>query len=265
MTDFIRINRRLFLARLGKGTLAMAVLGACGDTGGTISTTPAPTTSETDPAITTSGPTTTANPSTTPATDPGRFLRVNLGFVSAYIVARGSEVAVVDTGVSGSEGDIEAALGAADLSWAEVAHLILTHHHPDHVGSMAAVLKAAAAATGYIGEADLDNVTSPRELVAVFDGDEIFGLQVIHSPGHTAGHISLFDPVAAVLIAGDALNGDAGGVAGPNAQFSADHDLALATVGKLAGYPYETIYFGHGEPVMSNGASLVSQLAASGY
>ena len=264
MTEFIRINRRLFLARLGKGTLAMAVLGACGDTGAT-STTLAPTTSGPAPASTTSGPTTTAAPSTTVSSDSASYLRVNLGFVSAYIVARGSEVAVVDTGVSGSEGAIEAALGTADLSWAEVAHLILTHHHPDHVGSMTSVLNAAATATGYIGEGDLDNVTSPRELVAVSDGDEIFGLQVISSPGHTAGHISLFDPVAAVLIAGDAINGAEGGVAGPNPQFSEDHALAVSTVRKLANYPYETIYFGHGEPVMSNGASLVSQLIDSSY
>jgi glyoxylase-like metal-dependent hydrolase (beta-lactamase superfamily II) len=263
MTEFIRINRRLFLARLGKGTLAMAVLGACGDPGAT-STTLASTTTGTDPA-TTSSPTTTGAPSTTVSSEPASFHRVNLGFVSAYIVARGSEAAVVDTGVSGSEAAIETALGTADLSWAEVAHLVLTHHHPDHVGSMAAVLNAATAATGYIGEGDLDNVTSPRQLVAVSDGDEIFGLQVISSPGHTSGHISLFDPVAAVLIAGDALNGDGGRVAGPNPQFSEDHALAVSTVMKLANYPYETIYFGHGEPVMSNGASLVGQLIDSSY
>ena len=39
MTEFVRINRRLFLARLGKGTMALAVLGACGpDTGGSSTT-----------------------------------------------------------------------------------------------------------------------------------------------------------------------------------------------------------------------------------
>lgn len=260
MTEFIRINRRLFLARLGKGTMALAVLGACGDGGGASTT--SVTTSPTAAATPT---TTTGATSTTAPVDAASYLRVNLGFVSAYIVARGNEAAVVDTGVSGSEAAIEAALGTADLSWAEVAHLILTHHHPDHVGSMAAVMNAATAATGYIGEADLDDVTSPRELEAVADGDEIFGLQVIHSPGHTAGHISLFDPAAGVLIAGDAINGADGGVTGPNSQFSEDHTQALATVGKLSGYAYETIYFGHGEPVMSNGASLVGQLAADSY
>jgi glyoxylase-like metal-dependent hydrolase (beta-lactamase superfamily II) len=260
MTEFIRINRRLFLARLGKGTMALAVLGACGEGSGVTSTTTAASSTTSASPTTTTGST-----STTGAAAAASYLRVNLGFVSAYIVARGIEAAVVDTGVSGSEAAIEAALGTAELSWAEVAHLILTHHHPDHVGSMAGVLNAATAATGYIGEADLDNVTSPRELVAVSDGDEVFGLQVIHSPGHTAGHISLFDPAAGVLIAGDAINGADGGVIGPNSQFSEDHTQALATVGKLAGYGYETIYFGHGEPVMSNGAALVTQLARDTY
>lgn len=260
MTEFIRINRRLFLARLGKGTMALAVLGACGEGSGVTSNTSAASSTTSASPTTTTGST-----STTGAAAAASYLRVNLGFVSAYIVARGNEAAVVDTGVSGSEAAIEAALGTAELSWAEVAHLILTHHHPDHVGSMAGVLNVSTAATGYIGEADLDNVTSPRELVAVSDGDELFGLQVIHSPGHTAGHISLFDPAAGVLIAGDAINGADGGVIGPNSQFSEDHTQALATVGKLAGYAYETIYFGHGEPVMSNGAALVTQLARDTY
>jgi glyoxylase-like metal-dependent hydrolase (beta-lactamase superfamily II) len=185
---------------------------------------------------------------------------VDLGFVSAYIVVRGAEAAVVDTGVAGSEGAIEAALGAIGLDWSTVGHLILTHRHPDHVGSLPAVMLAAVAATGYVGEADLDDVTAPRELVAVRDGDEVFGLQVIGTPGHTAGHISLLDPAAGVLVAGDALNGADGGVAGPNPDFSEDHSQALETVEKMAGYEYQVIYFGHGEPVMEQGSSLVKGL-----
>jgi glyoxylase-like metal-dependent hydrolase (beta-lactamase superfamily II) len=255
MTELVRINRRLFLARLGKGTLAMAVLGACGDDGGVITATSG-VSSTTAATSTTASPTT----ATTAAGDLARYLRVNLGFVSAYIVIRGSEAAVVDTGVSGSEGQIEAALGTADLTWAEVGHLILTHHHPDHAGSMPAVMTAAAAATGYIGEADLDNVDAPRELIALKGGDSVFGLQVIHTPGHTAGHISLFDPSAGVLVAGDAINGASGGVVGPNPDFSEDHTQALATVADLVSYDFETIYFGHGEPVMSGGSALVTQL-----
>ncbi|MEX2622553.1 MAG: MBL fold metallo-hydrolase [Acidimicrobiia bacterium] len=252
MTEFIRINRRLFLARLGKGTMALAVLGACGDDGSQGTTTAQ--------GSTTAQATTTAAPSTPATTDVANYLRVNLGFVSAYIIVRGTEAGVVDTGVFGSEGAIEGALGAADLTWANVGHVILTHHHPDHAGSIAAVLNAASAATGYIGNADLDNVDTPRQLQAVNDGDEVFGLTVIHTPGHTAGHISLFDAAAGVLVAGDAINGAGGGVVGPNPDFSEDHTQALASVGKLVGSSFETIYFGHGEPVMSGGSALITQL-----
>lgn len=264
MTQFVRINRRLFLARFGKGTMAMAVLGACGsnsDTSTASTTGPASTIASTTtpvPAVTT----TTAG--TTPqSTDDAEYLRVNLGFVSAYVVVRGSEAAVVDTGVSGSEGSIETALATVDLGWDAVGHVILTHHHPDHVGSMPAVLNAATAATGYVGVGDLDNVSGPRELLGLAEGDAVFGLTVIETPGHTAGHISLLDPVASVLIAGDALNGSNGRVAGPNPQFSEDHNQALATVGKMAGYQYETLYFGHGEPVLDGAAAMVAELAES--
>jgi glyoxylase-like metal-dependent hydrolase (beta-lactamase superfamily II) len=264
MTEFVRINRRLFLARLGKGTMALAVLGACGsNAGGSSTTSAASTTSPASTAVSTTTTGTTTTATTAPSTDIAKYLRVDLGFVSAYVVIRGSEAAVVDTGVSGSEGSIEAALGTVDLGWDAVSHLILTHHHPDHVGSMPAVLSAAAAATGYIGQGDLDNVSGPRELLGLKDGDDVFGLTVIGTPGHTAGHISLLDPVASVLIAGDALNGNNGAVAGPNPQFSEDHNEALATVGKVAGYEYETIYFGHGEPVFEGASALVAGLAES--
>ena len=168
---------------------------------------------------------------------------------------------MIDTGVSGSEGAIEATLAIADLDWDAVGHVILTHHHPDHVGSMPAVLTAASNATAYIGEADLENVSGSRELVALRDGDNVFGLTVIGTPGHTAGHISLLDPAKSVLVAGDALNGVDGGVAGPNPQFSEDHVQALATVEKMAGFEYEAIYFGHGEPILQGASALVTGLA----
>jgi glyoxylase-like metal-dependent hydrolase (beta-lactamase superfamily II) len=263
MADFLRVNRRLFLAQLGKGTLAMAVLGACADPSGN------PATSSTSPSST--PPPTTGNTTTTPASSAAssttaqpmeaRFERVNLVFVSAYIVVRGSEAAVVDTGVSGSEGEIEAALGEVGLGWKQVGHVILTHRHPDHIGSAPAALEVASGATGYAGEGDLASITSPRELTALADGDSVFGLDVIGTPGHTAGHICLLDLVAGVLVAGDALVGAEGGVVGPDPQFSSDHDEALRSVEKLAGFAYEQILFGHGEPVTSGGSTLVADLA----
>ena len=39
------------------------------------------------------------------------------------------------------------------------------------------------------------------------DGDEVFGLQIVATPGHTAGHVATFDPDSGVLVAGDAFPG----------------------------------------------------------
>src|SRR4029078_2433100 len=128
--------------------------------------------------------------------------RANLGFVSAYILARAGEAAIVDTGLPGSEWTIHEALMAAGLDWKDVGHVILTHRHGDHVGTLAAILAAASAATAYAGEADLASITSPRPLTSVKDGDTVFGLRIVSTPGHTIGHVSALDDGRRTLVGG---------------------------------------------------------------
>jgi glyoxylase-like metal-dependent hydrolase (beta-lactamase superfamily II) len=262
MRSTYRLNRRMFLADLGKGTLAVAILGtgvaACG--GDDDDDQAAATTSSS--TATTRGNTSTSGDKSGAAGDL-EWERVSLGFVSAYVLTRGNEVAVVDTGTSGSEGQIEEGISAAGFGWGDVRHVILTHRHPDHIGSTAAVLEAAAKATGYAAEPDIGSVDSPRPLKAVADGDDVFGLQVIGTPGHTPGHISVLDQGTGLLVAGDALIGENGKVGGPNPQFSSDHDQAEDSVKKLAQLQFETVVFGHGDPVESGAATQVKDLAAT--
>lgn len=256
-----RLTRRMFIADLGRGGIAVAVLGgiaaACGSDEGPASPGPATT----GPP---SGPPTTApeSPGAAAPTGPADLHRVDLGFVSAYVLARGGEAALVDTGVAGSASAIEAALSAAGLTWASVGHVLLTHLHQDHVGGLGDVLANAAAATPYAGEPDAGKISSPRPITVVGDGDEVFGLTVIATPGHTAGHISVLDPLAGILVAGDALNGVGGGVSGADPAFSLDMELAGESVRKLAGFDFETVVFGHGEPVEGGASAAVADLAA---
>ncbi len=276
-----RLDRRTFLVNLGRGTMAFAVLGlaACGDDGGTTTgapaTTGAGTTPATEPPTTTTQPpaTTTPPPATTTTVLPVEagvlsWERVDLGFVSAYVLVRDTEAAVVDTGVPGSAGDIEAALGRVGLAWPDVRHVIVTHLHGDHQGSLGDVLANAPSAAGYAGELDIPGIVSPQPLTAVGDGDEVFGLQIVDTPGHTPGHISVWDPEASVLVAGDALNGGdaiggaAGEVAGPNPQFSPDMASANESAKKLAALMPDTILFGHGAPVDGGAAAMLAALAA---
>jgi glyoxylase-like metal-dependent hydrolase (beta-lactamase superfamily II) len=189
---------------------------------------------------------------------------VNLGFVSAYLLVRGGEAALVDTGVSGSEDDIAAALAALSLGWANVGHVILTHHHGDHAGSIAAILGAAPGAAAYAGAEDIVSIATPRPLTAVGDGDTVFDLQVVTSPGHTAGSISVLDPVGGVLVVGDAMGTAGGRPTLPGAQFTQDMGVAKQSVVKLGGLTYETLLVGHGDPIESGASALVAELGATG-
>lgn len=193
---------------------------------------------------------------------PATALRVNLGFVSAYVVTRGNSAAIIDTGVAGSAGAIGEVVQAAGLDWSSVQHLILTHSHPDHAGSAAELLALAPGATVWIGAADLPNVPLPRAARPANDGDDIFGLRVVATPGHTAGHISMLDPTAGMLFVGDAAVNVPQLLASPP-QFTADQAQAHASVRRLGSLTFEQALFGHGEPIEAGAAAAFQALGGS--
>ena len=254
------VSRRWLLVQAGRGGVGIAVLGvaACGsEDSGNAGTTPA----------TSSGPAESAAP--VPGTPSGRttaealaWSRVDLGFVSAYVLVRGREAAVVDTGIAGSADAIGAVLDSAGPGWAGVRHVVLTHKHGDHAGSIGEVLADAPGARGYVGADDLPEVDSPQPLRALRDGDEVFGLQIVATPGHTPGHLAVFDPDTGVLLAGDALT-NPGGLAGPDPQFTEDMDAATQSVRKLARLAPSTILVGHGDPVVDGAAAALQRVASS--
>lgn len=258
-----RLSRRSFMTEFSGGITAVAIFGlaACTSNDGTegSATSLTTTTPSADGLVTT----TAAEGSAGAAADGLLWRRVDLGSVSAYVIARGSELAVVDTGSAGSESEILSAVEALGGNWGNVNHVIATHAHGDHVGSISAVMEAAANSSGYAGADDLGSIVAPRDLISLADGDEVFGLQVIATPGHTLGSISVFDPVSSVLIAGDALNAPGGNVQGPNPDFSADLDVANTSVSRLAEINFETLLVGHGLPVESGAGAMVAALAAS--
>jgi glyoxylase-like metal-dependent hydrolase (beta-lactamase superfamily II) len=255
-----RMGRRWLLVQTGRGVVGVAVLGmaAC---------------SASEPSATDSG-SPSPSESTTPSdaapseSDPGAaaaelaWSRVNLGFVSAYVLVRGREAAVVDTGVGGSLDAIVDVLDEAGPGVSGVRHVILTHKHPDHAGSINEVLAATPKATGYVGTADLSEVDATQRLTPLDDGDEVFGLQLVGTPGHTAGHLAVFDPDTGVLVAGDALT-NMGQLAGSIPQFTEDELAAAESVRKLARLAPTTILVGHGEPVVDGASAALEELARS--
>jgi glyoxylase-like metal-dependent hydrolase (beta-lactamase superfamily II) len=194
---------------------------------------------------------------------PAQTLRVNLGFVNAYVLVRGKEAAVVDTGTPNNAEKIADVVRAAGLGWNAVHHVILTHYHPDHIGSVGEVLGAAPKATAYAGAADIPQITSPRPVKAVGDNDEVFGLRVIATPGHTPGHICVFDPAGSLLILGDAMNNVGNELSGPNPKYTADMAQAHQSVKKLAKLKFQRALFGHGEPIDKGASQAIARLAGA--
>ena len=123
------LSRRQVLVDLGRGAIAVAVLGSAAACTGEDSPPPAGAGSPT------SG--TSPVPSMTEPVpeDPVTWKRAGFADVSAYVLLRGSQAVVVDTGESeDAVGEIEKALTTAGGSWDAVRHVILTHQHPDHIG-----------------------------------------------------------------------------------------------------------------------------------
>ena len=273
-----RLSRRTLLTDFGAAGVGLLVLGACSGSSDSASTTPVPgTNAPTDTTGATDAPTTQADatePSTTdgaPGTEPDdtvtsssstlQFEHVSLGFVSAYILVRGNEAAIVDTGTDGSRDAILEGLDALAVEPSMVRHVVLTHNHGDHAGGVAGLEGDLTNAIVHVGTADIAQVQTSLQLEEVEDGDEIFGMGVIGTPGHTPGSISLFDTETGLLVAGDAINGDgSGGLTGANPDFSRDLDAAAASVAKLADLMPQVAAFGHGGPPVTE--DVAAKLAA---
>ncbi len=151
--------------------------------------------------------------------------------------------AVVDPGDSAP---VQAWL-AAHPGW-QLTDILVTHHHPDHTGGIAA-LKAQTGAR-VLGPA-LEAI--PARDLALEDGQEVrvLGLdfQVLHVPGHTAGHIALFaeDGGQPLLFCGDTLFS-----AGCGRLFEGSAEQMHASLQRLAALPAPTRVYCTHEYTQSN-------------
>lgn len=139
--------------------------------------------------------------------------------------------------------DAEQVIAALDSKGWRLTHVVITHHHHDHVGG-APALKARFPDARVIG-ALKDSHRLPRLDHAVADGDVIsFGrcqARVLETPGHTLGHVCYHLAQEAVLVTGDTLFS-----LGCGRVMEGDMAMMLSSLTRLASLPPGTrVYCGH--------------------
>ncbi|WP_379134879.1 MBL fold metallo-hydrolase [Paenibacillus sp. sgz500958] len=95
-------------------------------------------------------------------------------------------------------------------------------------------------------------------------GDELplaGGARIIHTPGHSPGHLSLYHPGSKTLIAADALTVQDGKLHGPDPRATPDPDTALRSLAALADYDIETVICYHGGLYRGDANRRIAELA----
>ncbi len=213
----------------------------------------------------------------------GAYL-IPLGAANTVLLDAGPELALVDAGFPGKASLVFDAIRQLGRDPRDLRHLIFTHGHPDHIGSAAAIVRETGAAT-YMHAADVSlaetggpfrPMTPPPNLLLnvmhhlvwhphqrmepvridrhINDGETLpiaGGLQVVHTPGHCAGQVSLLWQGERLLIAGDVGMNIIG--LGDPVGFE-DIEEGRRSQRKLAGLRFNAAVFGHGRAIRS-GAS----------
>lgn len=202
----------------------------------------------------------------TSAINHGIYQITNMGANVVLIVER--ELTLIDTGFRGSSSSVIDFVRHLGRSPEEINLIILTHNHIDHVGGLHE-LKRQTPAKVAIHRADIGerkNQPSARleDVDIKLEGGEILrplgGLEVVHTPGHTPGSISLYSAQHKLLFIGDALRKRRLKLLLPPKPVSFDLRQALESARKISQLDFDTLCFGHGLPLSGVGKSRILDL-----
>jgi glyoxylase-like metal-dependent hydrolase (beta-lactamase superfamily II) len=194
----------------------------------------------------------------------------------AFVDDDGS-VTLVDTGVKQAPPKIVAGLAAMGKHPEDVTRILLTHAHPDHAGGAAEMIRRTGAPV-HLHDGDRawaeagEVLAKPTESTALgrffmrlsnptfeafepgpalTDGEVLpvaGGLRVVHTPGHSPGHVALLHEPSGVLITGDSIFNVLGFRISPKS-LCADFRMTKQTAHRLGELEYDVAAFTHGPEI----------------
>lgn len=216
-------------------------------------------------------------------------------FLNAYLIDNEGSLTLVDVGIGGFEKTVIKELATIGKTPSDLARIVITHAHPDHIGGLPALQRLTNATTyahrldaaiirgergwGFAAPQELNWVNrqmlgimkNQKPIIArvdreVTDGDtldEILpGAIVVHLPGHSMGQMGLYLPSEKALIGGDVLMRFPWGLGMPLRAVSPDWNAVKDSIRKVADIPVEVLMLGHGRPILTNAQAQVAAFAA---
>lgn len=204
-----------------------------------------------------------------------------------YLIEGNDGLTLIDTSISNSRGKIEKDLGTLGYSMKDIKRILITHAHPDHIGSVSDMQKASGAQV-YVHRRDAPVVRGDQPIVVpnvaeltgisrvivntmsktkveaapvareLNDGDVLdevlTGFQVVDTPGHSPGHTAYWWPEKRLMFCGDVVMRLTGRLSKPFRLASPDWPEALRSIRKIANMDVDILCLGHGNPYIG-GAS----------
>lgn len=221
-------------------------------------------------------------------------------FLYPVVLQNEQHVLLVDCGYAGFLPLLEIALSNHQLSVHQLTGIIITHHDIDHMGAAAELKKnhpalqiySSAIEAPYINgekkslrlvqaEQTLDSlphdykpgalqfienlktvqtVQVDQHLTLDHEVEWLKGVEILHTPGHMPGHISIYIRQSKTLIAADAVVIENGILEIANPQFTLDIDEALRSVEKLNQLEIDRIICYHGGLMQKDISGQLEQL-----
>lgn len=208
-----------------------------------------------------------------------------MGLVYPTLIIDDKDVILVDTGFPLQFTKLKKSIVKEGFEISDITKIILTHHDFDHIGCITEIIRESPNVTLYAHTLEkpyIEGKNKPIKLKAIkqkfedmnevqkiffkgfkdalenkyitideeLHGGEVLGntikMHVIHTPGHTPGHIVLYLPDIQIVIAGDALNIVNRKLAGSEDEHTQDLALSKSSLKPLQDLEINTVICYHG-------------------